>query len=108
MRDQSIFLTGATGAVGGDLLRTLVTRNGLRINVLVRRTDRSPCDRIKAILHDLDVTAKINVLEGDIRCGSTLGIESDALATLRRETTHIIHAAGTTSFTLPLAAARAG
>jgi nucleoside-diphosphate-sugar epimerase len=107
MRDQSIFLTGATGTVGRDLLRTLATRNGLRLNVLVRRTDRGPCDRDTAILRDLDVTAKINVVEGDISCGSTRGVDADGLATLRRGTTHIIHAAGTTSFTLPLAAARA-
>src|SRR2546423_4733655 len=107
MRDQSIFLTGATGAVGGDLLRKLATRKGLSINVLVRRNDRDPQDRVKAILGDLDLTARLNVLEGDICVGPSLGLEVSALASLRRETTHIIHAAGSTSFTLPLAEARA-
>ena len=107
MKDQSIFLTGATGAVGSDLLRQLAIRKGLHINVLVRRTDRDPHERVQAILGDLDVTAKINVLEGDISVASSLGLAAGALARLRRETTHIIHAAGSTSFTLPLSVARA-
>jgi nucleoside-diphosphate-sugar epimerase len=102
-----MFLTGATGAVGGDLLRKLAMRKGLRINVLVRRTDRDPQERLKAILGDLDVAARLNVLEGDICAGSSLGLDDDTLARLRRETTHMIHAAGSTSFTLSLAAARA-
>lgn len=107
MRDQSIFLTGATGAVGGDLLRKLATRKGLRINVLVRRTNRNACERLKPILGDLDVTARLNVLEGDICVGPALGLDEGTLVRLKRETTHIIHAAGSTSFTLPLPAARA-
>jgi nucleoside-diphosphate-sugar epimerase len=107
MSDQSIFLTGATGAVGGDLLRTLATRKGLRVNVLVRRSDRDPRDRVKAILGGLDVTARLSVLEGDICAGPSLGLDDTQLASLKRETTHIIHAAGSTSFTLPLPAARA-
>ena len=53
------------------------------------------------------MTAKINVVEGDISCGSTLGLDGDEGAAPRRETTHMIHAAGSTSFTLPLAKARA-
>jgi nucleoside-diphosphate-sugar epimerase len=107
MRHQSVFLTGATGAVGGDLLRKLATRKGLDINVLVRRTDRDPQDRVKAIIGDVEVTARLDVVEGDISTGPSLGLDDAALASLKRETTHIIHAAGSTSFTLPLPAARA-
>ena len=107
MRDQSIFLTGATGAVGGDLLRQLATRERLSINVLVRRGNRDSHGRLKAVLGDLHATARVNVLEGDICAGPSLGLDDATFATLQRETTHIIHAAGSTSFTLPLAAARA-
>ncbi len=107
MRDQSIFLTGATGSVGGDLLRRLAVQKRLRINVLVRRSGSDPHERLKAILGDLDVTARLNVFSGDISAGPSLGLDDAALASLHRETTHIIHAAGSTSFTLPLAAARA-
>jgi nucleoside-diphosphate-sugar epimerase len=107
MREQSIFLTGATGAIGGDLLRKLAIRQGCRINVLVRRTDRDPAERVKAIVGDVNVRASLNVLEGDIAAGPSLGLDGAAFAALTRETSHIIHAAGSTSFTLSLPAARA-
>src|SRR5436190_9386791 len=101
MRRQSILLTGATGAVGSDLLRRLATRKDLSINVLIRRTRDDPCERVKAVLGDLDVVARLNVVEGDICSGPSLGLTDGALEALRRETTHIIHAAGSTSFALP-------
>jgi nucleoside-diphosphate-sugar epimerase len=107
MRRQSILLTGATGAVGSDLLRMLATRKDLSINVLVRRTREEPCERVKAVLGGLDVVARLNVVEGDICSGPSLGLTDRALETLRGETTHIIHAAGSTSFALPLPDARA-
>jgi nucleoside-diphosphate-sugar epimerase len=107
MRNQSIFLTGATGAVGGDLLRKLATRKGLSISVLARRNGIGPQERVKAILDDVDVKAMVNVIEGDICAGPSLGLDEVTLAALQRETTHVIHAAGSTSFTLPLPAARA-
>ena len=74
MRRQSILLTGATGAVGSDLLRRLATRKEVRLNVLVRRADRDPCERVKALLGDVDIAARLNVLEGDICIGPTLGL----------------------------------
>jgi len=107
MKRASILLTGATGAVGSDLLRSLVQRDGVRLNVLVRHSDRSPADRIKALLGDTGLAASLTVLEGDICAGPRLGMHDLAVASLRRETTHIIHCAGSTSFTLDLADARA-
>jgi hypothetical protein len=40
---------GATRRGRRSVAHAHVTRNDVRINVLVRRTDRSPCERIKAI-----------------------------------------------------------
>src|SRR5437867_3044480 len=107
MRRQSILLTGATGAVGSDLLRRLAMRKEVRLNVLVRRADRDPCERVKALLGDVDIAARLNVLEGDICIGPTLGLSESVLETLRGETTHMIPAAGSTSFALALPDARA-
>lgn len=107
MKNTSILLTGATGAVGGDLLRRLVQREGLRLNVLVRGSHRSGSDRITALLGDAEIRADLNVLEGDIGAGHRLGLHDLAVASLHRETTHIIHSAGSTSFTLALPDARA-
>ncbi|HEY3114687.1 MAG TPA: SDR family oxidoreductase [Gemmatimonadaceae bacterium] len=107
MRHQSIFLTGATGTVGSELLRNLAARKELRLNVLVRGADRQPCERVKALLGDLDVAVQLNVIEGDVCAGPSLGLDDATLKSLQRETTHIIHAAGSTSFALSLPDARA-
>jgi nucleoside-diphosphate-sugar epimerase len=107
MRSQSILLTGATGAVGSELLRKLAAQNDVSVNVLVRRAGVEPCERVKQVLGNLDVNARLTVLEGDISAGPSLGLSMNALASLTRETTHIIHAAGSTSFALSLSEARA-
>ncbi|HEY4670843.1 MAG TPA: SDR family oxidoreductase [Gemmatimonadaceae bacterium] len=107
MRKQSILLTGATGAVGSDLLRNLAARRDVSINVLVRRANGEPRQRIKELLGDVDVKARLSVLEGDISAGASLGLDNDSLISLQRDTTHIIHAAGSTSFALSLAESRA-
>ena len=107
MRRASILLTGATGAVGGDLLRRLAQREDLTVNVIVRRTDNDPVERVRALLRHEEISAAVNVVEGDICAGATLGTRDDRRRELQREITHIIHCAGSTSFTLPLASARA-
>ena len=107
MARASILLTGATGAVGSDLLRRLAQRGGVTVNVVVRRTDKDPVDRVRALLQHAQIAADVNVVEGDIAVGASLAMRADARRRLERETTHIIHCAGSTSFTLPLAKARA-
>ena len=44
---RTIFMTGATGTVGSELLRRLMTRDDTTINILVRRAgyDRRPLQR---------------------------------------------------------------
>lgn len=106
MKRASILLTGATGAVGSDLLRQLAQRNDIKVNVIVRRADVDPSERVRSLLRHDDIRATVEVIEGDIGAGATLGIRADLLRDLQRETTHIVHCAGSTSFTLPLTAAR--
>ncbi|HJQ12367.1 MAG TPA: SDR family oxidoreductase [Gemmatimonadaceae bacterium] len=107
MERASILLTGATGAVGSELLRRLAEREDITVNVVTRRNGKAPVDRVRALLHHADISAMVNVVEGDISSGPTLAISAEQLRDLQRETTHIIHSAGSTSFTLPLAEARA-
>ena len=107
MKRASILLTGATGAVGSDLLRSLAQREGLTINVIVRRRDEEPVERVRRLLHHTAISAGVNVVEGDIGASGTLGIRDDLRRDLQRDTTHLIHCAGSTSFTLPIASARA-
>jgi len=107
MRRATILLTGATGAVGGDLLRTLAQRGDVTVNVLARRNGKAAAERVGAVLQRTEIAAEVNVVEGDIAGGPALGIRDDVRRELQRKTTHIIHCAGSTSFTLPLATARA-
>ena len=107
MKRASILLTGATGAVGSDLLRRLAQRQDLTVNVVTRRNGKAPVDRVRALLHHAEISATVNVVEGDIASGPTLAVGAEQLRDLQRETTHIVHSAGSTSFTLPLADARA-
>jgi thioester reductase-like protein len=106
VKPRSILLTGATGAVGGDLLRALAGAPETTVNVLVRRTNKPPAERLGQVLRDVRVAARVNVVEGDVCAGASLGLDDGTLATLHRETTHMIHSAGSTSFTLPLVDAR--
>lgn len=102
----SILLTGATGSVGGDLLRKLALRRDATVNVVVRRNGQEPAERVRRLLDQCGVVGTVRVIEGDISAGPALGIRADVLRDLRRETTHIVHCAGSTSFSLPLDAAR--
>jgi nucleoside-diphosphate-sugar epimerase len=77
------------------------------VNVIVRRNDRDPVERVRALLNHEEISATINVLEGDTGAGFTLGVRDDLRREVQRATTHIIHCAGSTSFTLPLTSARA-
>ncbi|HEU4748288.1 MAG TPA: SDR family oxidoreductase [Gemmatimonadaceae bacterium] len=126
MKRRSVLITGATGAVGSELLRRFASRPGTAVNVLVRRgTERAA--EIESILSEptgttvddvylpsergaftLATTAEadISIIAGDISAGPTLGMAPEAVASLTRCTTHIVHCGGTTSFTLPLSEAR--
>ncbi len=106
MRRATILLTGATGAVGSELLQRLARRCDLNVNVLVRRSDLDPVERVRALLDHAEIKASLDVVEGDISLGPDFGVRADKLSHLQRRTTHIIHGAGSTSFTLPLTAAR--
>ena len=104
---RTIFMTGATGTVGSELLRRLTTREDTTINILVRRAgyDRRP--QIEYGLRGMEARATLNMLEGDICAGETLGLGDDTLASLARVTTHVIHCGGSTSFVRPLDESRA-
>ena len=103
MQRPSVLITGATGAVGSELLRRLASRPGTTVNVLLRRGDERHGE-IATILSGTG--AQISIVPGDICAGATLGMSPEAVASLTRYTTHIVHCGGSTSFTLPLSEAR--
>ncbi|HEV7673717.1 MAG TPA: SDR family oxidoreductase [Candidatus Angelobacter sp.] len=93
-----LLLTGATGLVGGELLRACLDRRpDRRIAILVRN---------KGKVSHLERCEQITVLEGDMtRAG--LGLDSSILGTIQREVTEILHCAAETRFGLPIEEVRA-
>ncbi|MFL5640350.1 MAG: SDR family oxidoreductase [Gemmatimonadaceae bacterium] len=104
---RTVLMTGGTGTVGSELLRRLVTREGTTINLLVRRVGYDRRQQVEYALRDVRREATVNVLEGDLCAGETLGLSTGEFRSLAASTTHVIHCGGSTSFTLPLDESRA-
>ena len=99
---RSILVTGATGLLGGRVLQRLLTADPrLRAVVLVRDAAewaRPACAPAS--------NERVTVVVGDLRSPG-LGLTSDARAMIRREVTAIVHLAADTTFSNPIADARA-
>lgn len=112
--NQIVFLTGATGLVGGNLIpRILKDYNIIRLVLLVRgSSDREAEQRVDEMLGTLSpeidknqAKERIQVVRGDITLDK-LGLAENLYDSLAKEVTHIIHSAATVQFQLPLECAR--
>jgi thioester reductase-like protein len=90
-------LTGATGLVGGGLLRVLLEDPDRRVYALAR-----PGAGTRA----LAANPRITVLPGDLT-SPHLGLDASCEAMLAGEVSEIVHCAADTRFSLPLETARA-
>lgn len=99
---RSILVTGATGLLGRGVLQRLLAADArLRAIVLVRDAARWVRDaRSSGVLN------QVTVVEGDLRSDG-LGLTREARALIRGEVTAILHLAADTTFSNPLAQARA-
>lgn len=106
MKRKTIVLTGSTGIFGKFLVRDLLKTNS-RIILLVRADSQNEANnRIKKLLKaNSGFSDKITVLRCDLT-QEKLGLSSSDYVSLKRDTTHILHAAASTRFTLPLNEAR--
>ena len=102
---MTIFLTGATGFVGGEVLRRLV-REERRVACLVRAPSAAAArERGRATLAALGIgPARVEWIAGDVEQPG-LGLTPYELARLAREVTEVYHCAASTEFDLPLDAA---
>ena len=99
---RSILVTGATGLLGRAVLQRLLAADArLRPIVLVR--DAARWMRSAGAAGPLE---RVTVVEGDLR-SEALGLTSEARGLLRRQVTAIVHLAANTTFSNPLANARA-
>jgi thioester reductase-like protein len=99
---HSILVTGATGLLGRDVLVRLLAANPqMRAFVLVRDVSRRALSG-----RGLPHADRVTPIVGDLRVDG-LGLEACARHAVRRDVTGIIHLAADTTFSRPLADARA-
>jgi len=113
-QEPKILITGATGFLGRNILFRLLEKDPKhRFCLIVRgRKDKSPRDRLRAILnarYDLDqiraFEKRIDLVLGDVTW-RRFGMDDRAYGRLSYNVVRIIHAAATVSFNLPLDMAR--
>jgi thioester reductase-like protein len=96
-----IFMTGATGGLGQLLVREILRHSEDRLYLLVRgKRGQSHQARMRSILEPAGLEncleTRVQLLTGDMALPG-LGIDSQGLTSLRREITHVFHAAALTT-----------
>ncbi len=107
----AIFLTGATGFVGMELLARYLERTDRHVYALVRPSeDAEPAERLRAVVEDLsgDPDAhrgRWTAVAGDAE-QACLGMDPVSESELAAEVDDVVHSAASVSFTLPLEESR--
>jgi nucleoside-diphosphate-sugar epimerase len=112
--EKTVFITGATGNIGGKIVIKILRDNPrTRLIILVRGKDeKEGRQRLFLNLRILDpelnpeqYQGRIRIIAGDITADN-LGLSGDVQSEIAGEITHIIHSAAATQFNLPLVCAR--
>ncbi|MBI1998987.1 MAG: SDR family oxidoreductase [Parcubacteria group bacterium] len=91
---EAILLTGATGALGGELLKRLILRGESVVCLSRARGEETPRERIE---RTTGRNEKVEVLSGDI-CEPWCGVSPEARAHFRGRVAKVIHCAASISF----------
>lgn len=109
---SNVFVTGATGLIGGELLRTLVDHPVAKLWALVRPThETDPATRLSERLSRSaagpigEFDDRLRAVAGDIS-HEQLGLSDEDAEEVRREADIIIHSAAETSFIRSMACRR--
>lgn len=101
---SNVLVTGVTGLIGGELLRTLITEPIGRVWALVRpTTEHDPSARLAQRLNRSGISASMPVqrapcaVAGDVTI-ERLGLSADEYREVTRDVDIIIHSAAETSF----------
>lgn len=101
---SNVFVTGATGLIGGELVRTLITEPVAKVWALVRPSrDASPTHRLAHRFQrsgeDASVASRsgVRAVSGDVSTPH-LGLSESAYDEIRRDVDVVIHSAAETSF----------
>jgi thioester reductase-like protein len=102
---RTVFLTGATGVLGGRILKELLQSTSSRVYCLARGEDSEHCrGRVRAFLRvydeeealEAEFRSRVIVVRGDVTL-ERLGLTEKRYAELQGETDITIHAAANTS-----------
>ncbi|MGH8616299.1 MAG: thioester reductase domain-containing protein [Burkholderiales bacterium] len=105
---KSVFLTGATGVLGGRVLKDLLQSTSCNIYCLARGKDAAHCrERVRSFVRVYDnegaleqeFLARVTVIPGDVT-HERLGLSAPSFAKLQSCTDLTIHAAANTSLLL--------
>jgi long-chain acyl-CoA synthetase len=108
---DAIFLTGATGFLGMEILARYLERTDRHIFALVRPTDDAdPAERLRRVIGELSsdpgaYDGRWTAVAGDAEV-SELGIDPARRGQLADKVGDIVHSAASVSFSLPLAESR--
>jgi thioester reductase-like protein len=102
---ETVFLTGATGVLGGRILQDILQLTSARVYCLVRGSNLAHClERVRSLVrfYDTDgrlepeILSRLTVLRGDVTL-DRLGLSEETYAALQERTDLTIHAAANTS-----------
>ena len=104
MKKRCVFLTGATGYLGSNLIPEFI-KNGCKLKLLVRAKKTSPYKRVEKSLLKIDdrrlsideIMQRAEIIEGDITARN-LGLSKTVIDSLSKEVTDIFHCAAAISF----------
>ena len=103
---KQIFITGATGFVGGHLVHQLLKQDNVHLNLLVRGSKtKSASDRILDLLQNKTDMERITVYDGDAS-KENFGLDPIAWNELTTKINTIYHSAASLHFLLSLGKAR--
>lgn len=107
---RTIFLTGATGLVGSEILRQLISSRDICLYILIRASNQGELfKRFNALLSDLGLDPlgyhALQPVRGDIGV-TDLGLDLTIADQLAQEVTDVIHCASDVSFTKTIEEAR--
>jgi thioester reductase-like protein len=104
--DPVIFLTGATGLFGGEVLKSiLVSAPRARVIALVRG-DPARCAALFDDALRAEFARRVEPVSGDLE-KPDLGLDSHVRAEITGEITHVIHSAASIDFAMPYETAHA-
>src|SRR3990170_1231258 len=113
--NNKIFLTGATGLVGGNLLVRILQRDATAtVSLLVRADSESKAEEriinhLKRLSPEIDyksIRDRVRIICGDVT-ESQFGLSDERYNQLAKQTTHVVHSAATVQFNLSLDVTRA-